>query len=136
LPRKTDSDNPADWLYFADLDLGLIGLAAGKECFYEPLRGKLAEALEKVLKAELIRLGWQLRKTHDLEFLSGELRARGSDLLGFIDPLTKPLAEAYFIDRYPGFDLDDPDWPALRAQFAAVTALAAEIRRRLISPPP
>ena len=89
-----------------------------------------------MLKAELIRLGWQLRKTHDLEFLAGELRARGSDLLGEIDPLIKPLADAYFSDRYPGFDLDDPNWPALRAQFAAVTALAAEIRRRLVSPPP
>ena len=109
MPRKTDSDNPADWLYVADLDLGLIGLAAEPELFYQPSRGKLAEALEKVLKAELIRLGWQFRKTHDLEFLAGELRARGSDLLGDIDPLIKPLGEAYFIDRYPGFDLDDPD---------------------------
>jgi hypothetical protein len=28
-------------------------------------RSKLAEILEKILKAELIRIGWELEKTHD-----------------------------------------------------------------------
>lgn len=134
MPRKTDSSNPADWLYIAESDLaGLRRLAA--ECLsYEMCRSKLAELLEKVLKAELIRLGWRLIKTHDLEVLAGELQARNSDLLPIVDPLCEALAEAYYLTRYPGFDLEEPDWPQLRAQIEAVAALAQQVRARLGTP--
>ncbi len=56
-------------------------VVAEREISYTMCRSKLAEILEKILKAELIRLGWDLQKTHDLEKLSGELRARHSDLI-------------------------------------------------------
>ena len=102
--------------------------------FHGLCRARLAEALEKLLKAELIRIGWPLAKTHDLETLRGELRARGSDLFTEITPLCLALADAYFTGRYPGFDLDDPDWPVLRAQLAAITILAEKIRTRLAPP--
>ena len=114
----------------------MIGLSLERDLFYFPCRGKLADALEKTLKAELLRIGWTLEKTHDLRKLASELRQRGSDLAEELDPLCEDLADAYFTDRYPGFDLDDPDWPVLRAQFAAVTALAATIRTRLPQPSP
>ncbi len=107
-----------------------------RELSYVLCRSKLAELLEKVMKAELIRLGWILEKTHDLRKLGGYLAVRKSDLIAEIRPLCDTLAEAYFSDRYPGFDLEDPDWPALRAQLENVTALAAKIRSRLTSPPP
>ena len=94
-------------------------------------RSKLAEVLEKTLKAELIRLGWPLEKTHDLRKLGGYLQERGSDLLPEIRPLCDALAEVYFSDRYVGFDTEEPDWPALRAQLAAVSALAEKIRARI-----
>ena len=131
MPRKTDSRNPADWLLIVGEELGFLRPHVDAGQYPDICRARLAEALEKILKAELIRLGWPLTKTHDLEILSGELRARGSDLLPAIEPLCAALAEAYFTGRYPGFDLEDPDWPVLRAQLAAITALAATIRGRL-----
>ena len=131
MPRKTDSNNPADWLFIADSDLvGLKALAA-QELSYEMCHSKLAEVLEKVLKAELLRLGWRLVKTHDLEILAGELRARGSDLMADVNPLCEVLDEVYFIGRYPGFDLEDPDWPRLRQRIEAVARLAVTVKSRL-----
>jgi len=45
-------------------------------------------------------------------------------------PLTEALADAYFIDRYPGFDLDDPDWPLLKQHLEAAGRLLEIIRSR------
>lgn len=89
-----------------------------------------------MLKAELIRLGWFLEKTHDLEKLAGELRALRSDLVAQAKPLCTTLAEAYFSDRYPGFDLDDPDWPDLRTKLAQITALLEVVKGRIAKMPP
>jgi hypothetical protein len=36
------------------------------EVAYYGAQGKLAEVLEKILKAELMHLGWSLERTHDL----------------------------------------------------------------------
>ena len=107
-----------------------------RELYFLPCQAKLAEALEKALKAELIRCGWALERTHDLRRLASELRQFDPELVASIDSLCEDLAEAYFIDRYPGFDLEDPDWPTLRAQLASVTALAAKIRARLAQTAP
>ena len=131
MPRKTDSGNPADWLWIAESDLALIQLGAHQEVGYSAVRSKLAEVLEKVLKAELIRVGWPLEKTHDLRKLASELQLRKSDLEQRIRPLVVALAEVYFVDRYPGFDLDDPDWPKLRGQIHDVEALLAAIKSRV-----
>jgi HEPN domain-containing protein len=68
------------------------------------------------MKAELLRVGWPLVKTHDLQALANELDSRQSDLVTQVKPLAIFLAEVYFTDRYLGFDLDDPDWPKLRLQ--------------------
>ena len=131
MSRKTDTQNPADWLFIVESDLELLKVGAERELSFELCRSKLAEVLEKTMKAELVRLGWMLEKTHDLRKLGNELAARGSDLVAQFDPLCDALAEAYFTGRYVGFDLEDPDWPALRAQLAAITALAEKIRSRL-----
>ena len=131
MPRKTDANNPADWLWIAAIDLELLKHATERELSYITVRSKLAEVLEKVLKAELIRCGWTLVRTHDLQFLATELAVRDSAIEEEIRPLCQSLSEFYLHTRYPGFDLEDPDWPALRAQLDAVTALAAKIRARL-----
>ena len=94
-------------------------------------RSKLAEVVEKLIKAELIRLGWFLEKTHDLRKLGGELDARGSDLMSSVRPLCNEFAEVYFTDRYPGFDLEDPDWPALRTRVEEVTRLLDTMKSRV-----
>lgn len=120
MPRKTDSHNPADWLLIAGSEVEALRVLAGQEIGYSMCRSKLAEALEKIMKAELIRLGWFLEKTHDLEKLLGELQARKSDLTPRLDPLCDEFAEAYFSGRYPGFDLDEPDWPVLQRRVSGI----------------
>ena len=95
-------------------------------------RSKLAEVLEKIVKAELLRLGWFLIKTHDLLLLAEELETRQSDLTPQVRPLVTALGGAYLVDRYPGFDQDEPDWPALRSQVAAVTSLLEAVKGRLV----
>ena len=131
MPRKTDSSNPADWLYICDRDLAGLRILASQELSYELCRSKLAEVIEKALKAELIRSGWPLRRTHDLIELEGEITQRSPELLQQVQPLTGAFSQVYFTDRYPGFDLGDEDWPALRAHVEAVGALLAVIRKRV-----
>ena len=77
MPRKTDSKNPADWLWIAAIDLTVIELAVSQEIGFPTVRSKLAEVLEKTIKAELLRLGWRLEKTHDLNRLALALRRHG-----------------------------------------------------------
>jgi len=136
LPRKTDSNNPADWLFIAESDLEGVRLLIERQLSYSLCVSKLAEILEKVLKAELIRTGWFLEKTHDLLKLGGELRARGSDLTDRVRPLCESLAERYFTDRYPGFDLQDEDWVTLRAQADETARLLEVVKGRIAVSPP
>ena len=131
MPRKTDSKNPADWLHIVSLDLEGISALAGAELAYTMCRSKLAEVIDKILKAELIRAGWVLVKTHDLIELGEELRVRSPDLFIEAKPLCEAFAQVYFTDRYPGFDLADPDWPGFRAHVTAVERLAAEVKKRV-----
>jgi len=131
LPRKTDSNNPADWLAIAEADMDAVRLLADHQTSHTVCRSKLAEVIEKLMKAELIRLGWRLIKTHNLVHLVNELDARGSDLISVVRPLAGPLAEAYFSDRYPGFDLDDPDWPPLRQQIEEAGKLLDMVKMRV-----
>jgi HEPN domain-containing protein len=101
LPRKTDSNNPADWLWVAASDLEGVRELAGRELSDSLCRGKLAEILEKVVKAELIRLGWRLEKTHDLNRLALALRSYGSPSETAATPLCQALAEVYFTNALP-----------------------------------
>jgi len=100
LPRKTDSNNPADWLSIAAAELAAVKVLSQQEIGYDMCSGKLAEILEKVLKAELIRSGWFLEKTHDLERLRKELGTRDAALADNIKDLCASLAEVYFTGRY------------------------------------
>lgn len=134
MPRKTDASNPADWLWICACDLELLRFASERELSFIMLRSKTAEVLEKVMKAELIRLGWALVKTHDLLFLAKALREKQSGIVAAAEPLAIALAEAYMLDRYPGFDLDDPDWPVLRTQIAEVVALHAAVQAKIAAP--
>ena len=109
----------------------MVRMAAEKEISFAAARSKLAEILEKILKAELLRLGWTLEKTHDLNRLFDLLVERKSDLLPVVEPLCDALVQVYFTDRYPGFDLDDPDWPKLRVQVEGVVALLEAVKSRL-----
>ena len=129
--RKTDSGNPADWLYLAASDLEGIRDLATRELAYHLCRSKLAEVIEKILKAELIRCGWLLEKTHDLMRLLELIEQRSPDLLAAAEPLALNLAESYFRERYPGFDLEDPDWADLLAKVQAAEHLLSAVQAKL-----
>ena len=136
MPRKTDSNNPADWLAAAAADLEAVQVLAERAVAYSVCRSKLAEAVEKILKAELIRQGWFLLKTHDLLKLAGELCTRHSDLLTDIEPLCTSLGQAYFSERYPGFDMEDEDWPDLRNLLDQAGRLFNTVKARVTPPRP
>ena len=134
MPRKTDSLNPADWLWIVRSDLDRIRLAVADEVSFVGARSKLAEDLEKLVKAELIRSGWRLEKTHDLDRLLDALKLRDPELATRAEPICDSLAEAYLLDRYPGYDLGDPDWPRFRNELTQVEAPLAAVEARI--PPP
>ena len=48
MPHKTDSHNPADWLWIASEDLEGVRAMADREVAYHACRSKLAEDLEKI----------------------------------------------------------------------------------------
>ncbi len=133
MQRKTDSNNPADWLLIVESDMELLRQGAAHEWSFAMCRSKLAEVLEKIIKAELIRLGWPLEKTHDLVRLHDRMVEWQSELEPLAAPACLELAQAYFTDRYPGFDLEDPDWPKLRGQLQQVEELLAAVKARLAS---
>lgn len=110
MPRKTDSNNPSDWLMFATSDFDAIRELSARQICYEVCRSRLAECLEKALKAGLISFGWKLARTHDLVRLADELRLYDEILADLAQEECEALAEVYFAERYPGFDLDDADW--------------------------
>ena len=132
MPRKTDSSNPADWIWISESDLVVLDDLARRELGYEICRAKLAEVIEKILKAELIRQGWFLIKTHDLRVLTTELHAREAAFADEFKSLVDIYSTAYFAGRYPGFDLEDPDWPPLREHIAQVQALLVKVKARIV----
>lgn len=115
----------------AEQELEAIRRLSADEFAFDMCHSKMAEIVEKLLKAELIRAGWLLEKTHDLERLRKELRTRDKNLAESVESLCTDLAEVYFAGRYPGFDLADPDWPDFRAKLEQVTSLLATIKSRL-----
>lgn len=113
MPKKTDAANPRDWLAFARIDLQAVEALVRQQTAYTVCRGKLAEALEKILKADLISRGWRLRKIHDLQALRDDLATYDTERAAQLQFIVDELAESYTQMRYPGFDLADDDWPAL-----------------------
>lgn len=59
-------DSDVDLCVVADDAERQIAELCEREIGYELCSGKLAEVIEKLMKAELIRMGWALEKTHDL----------------------------------------------------------------------
>lgn len=128
MPRKTDSGNPRDWMTFVSVDLDAVKLLIEHETAFAVARVKLAEALEKALKADLIQRGWKLEKVHDLQKLCDYLAQFDTRQADSLQPLVDELAESYTISRYPGFEMDEPDWPALRKLADHVIRYASRLR--------
>ena len=87
----------------AESELVCIRILVDQSVGYEMCQSKLAEILEKVLKAELIRSGWFLERTHDLERLRKEPAATSIDPLpGWFARRRRSLAPAReIVDALP-----------------------------------
>ena len=48
-----------------------------------------------------------------------------------LEPSLTALTEAYMLDRYPGFDFEDPDRPAFGGQFEQVIARHTAVEARV-----
>lgn len=131
MPRKTDAGNPQDWLFLASYDLDALQVLIPRQIAFPVCRSKLAEGLEKLLKADLIAKGWRLRKIHDLQALREDLEEldprRAEDLRTIVDA----LADSYVETRYPGFDLADEDWPRLQELLTFVEQYRNDLQKRL-----
>jgi len=132
LPRKTNSSNPADWLFFAEAELEALHLLVERRVAFLMCRSKCAEVLEKLMKAELLLLGWPLVKTHDIQQLNDALKDRASPNAERLQPLTEELAEYYFVGRYPGFDFDEKeDWDSLAEQLRQIVAYGQSVKAKV-----
>lgn len=83
------------------------------------------------MKADLIRRGWRLEKTHDLQKLCDYLAGYDGNLADTLQPVVDALAESYVESRYPGFDFDEPDWPKLRGQMEQVNEYSRMVLKEL-----
>jgi len=131
LPKKTDAGNPRDWLLYARVDLEAVRLLAAQATAFLVCRSKLAEALEKLLKADLIARNWELRKTHDLQSLLDDLAAHTDARATQLQQIVDELAEAYTQTRYPGFDLAEENWPRLQELLLLVQQYCQELDQEL-----
>lgn len=130
MPRKTDSGNPLDWLAYAKTDLDAVRLLVREQVAFPVCKSKLAEALEKGLKSDLLTRGWPLEKTHDLQKLNDALVAYDESVDELLQSLVDDLAECYIEERYPGFDLEDPDWSAAADLLAHVSEYIVKLERK------
>jgi len=110
-------------------DLAAVSLLLGNRVSFHVCRSKLSEAMEKALKADLIRRGWSLVKVHDLPKLCDLLASYSESAADRLQQIVDELAESYTESRYPGFDLDAPDWEVLRRQFVTVQGYVDELRK-------
>jgi len=68
-----------------------------------------------------------LEKTHDLQKLNDALAAYDESVAEELQSLVDDLAECYIEERYPGFDLEDPDWTSAADLLAHVSEYILEL---------
>ncbi len=90
---------PFDWLRMAEKDWKRAAKRLD-EGDYEDAAFRLQQALEKYLKAFLLRQGWELEKTHDTKKLLREAVKYKSELKNF-ENLCERVEKYYLEERYP-----------------------------------
>jgi HEPN domain-containing protein len=121
-----ESTYPDDWLQLAERDLLRVEwcLAAADPA----LAGFcLQQAVEKFLKAYLLRRGWSLRRIHDLEVLLNDALPHDQTLEAF-RAACQIISGYYTLERYPlagGGATTDAD---VRASLTAILPLVERLR--------
>lgn len=121
LRKKSNENDPADWIYLAVDRLKAADLLWEHEGLTASGIELLQEAVERYLKAFLIAKGWRLVKTHDLDALLGEAIGRDGAFQVFTD-LTTSLTRDFFAQHYPG-----SDWSHIGEDYAGLRARAGEL---------
>jgi HEPN domain-containing protein len=127
--KKTEAGNPGDWLFFATEDMNAVSLLYESKISFTVCKSKLAEAFEKSIKADLISRGWKLEKIHDLQKLCDLLAAFDSQKADNIQNTVDELSGSYTECRYPGFDLEEPDWSNLGKLISGVESYISSLGR-------
>ncbi len=97
--KMKDSAVVSEWLVIARKDWGRIShMLDDKDA--EAAAFFLQQSMEKYLKAFLLRHGWKLRKTHELDALLDDAIGYAPELNRFYD-LCERVAGYYFTERYP-----------------------------------
>ncbi len=135
MPSPEDAEYPLDWIRTADKDWGraLMLLDAGDP---EGASFHLQQAVEKFLKAFLLRQGWELYKTHNLE----ELLEDATDHAPFLAPyreVCETINTYYFAGRYPALPGEerpevDMSEEAVRGALEEIEPLIVQLRRAIV----
>ena len=126
--KKTEAGNPGDWLFFAIEDMNAVKLLYESNISFTVCKSKLAEAFEKSIKADLISRGWKLEKIHDLQKLCDLLAIYDSRKADSIQSTVDELSGSYTECRYPGFDLEEPNWLNLEKLISGVESYISSLQ--------
>lgn len=121
LRKKSDENDPADWIYLAADRLKAADLLWEHDGLTASGVELLQEAVERYLKAFLIARGWRLVKTHDLDSLLGEAIGRDEKFRAFT-ALTSRLTRDFFALHYPG-----SDWTHVGEDYSELRQRAGEL---------
>ncbi|MBI4660141.1 MAG: HEPN domain-containing protein [Verrucomicrobia bacterium] len=127
LRKKTDEQDPADWLAFAQERLAAADLLKAREELTPACIECLQEAAGRLLKGYLIAKDWSLVKSLDLRRLVRDAGRFDSRFLKFL-PLAENLTADFFAQHYPGGDLTHvgENYETLRQQTGELVALIRE----------
>ena len=121
-------DPPREWLAFARRDLEMAELLLGAD-YLDGAAFHAQQAMEKVLKAALVRAGVRPPRTHDLVEL-----AAAADLSDLSPPESLRLYEVArwsVVIRYPSGDEASPAFADVKAAIEEARAFAARLEKSL-----
>jgi HEPN domain-containing protein len=94
---------PTDWVRIAEKDLGRVSKLL-KDQDAELAGFCLQQAVEKFLKAYLLKHGWKLRRIHNLDTLLDDAISINPSFVTFHKVCIR-ITSFYFLERYLSFDV-------------------------------
>jgi HEPN domain-containing protein len=121
-----ESIHPRDWIRIAEKDLSRVERSL-RDADPELAGFCLQQAVEKFLKAFLLRKGWQLRRIHDLEALLDDAVGHDPAFERF-RPACQRITKYYMLERYPLMAGSGLTQAEVRDSFEAIRALVQRVR--------
>ncbi len=126
-PEQVAPGSPADWLRRARSDLALARVRAPRHVLYNDLCFHAQQAVEKSIKAVLVRYGVEFRRVHDIDYLIALVPERAGRPPAAQDIVS--LTSYAVMARYPGDyeDATEQDYAEAIQAARAVYAWAKQI---------